>query len=177
MDITRWSTPKSDWLYSLQPKMEKLHKVRVVFTWPGTVCGSDHEFSLQNSRLNWRKQVKPLGHSVSVTQLYPTLRDPMDCSLLGSSVHARIPGWVAIPFSRGSFWPRNRTFVSYIAGGFFYGLSHQGSPKPFRYDLNQSLTIIQWRWQTDSRDHCWQWLQLWNLKMLAPWEESYGKPR
>ena len=24
MDITRWPTPKSDWLYSLQPKMEKL---------------------------------------------------------------------------------------------------------------------------------------------------------
>ena len=27
MDITRWSTLKSDWLYSLQPKMEKLHTV------------------------------------------------------------------------------------------------------------------------------------------------------
>ena len=27
MDITRWSTPKSDWLYSLQPKMEKLYAV------------------------------------------------------------------------------------------------------------------------------------------------------
>ena len=27
MDITRWSTPKSDWLYSLQPKMEKLYTV------------------------------------------------------------------------------------------------------------------------------------------------------
>ena len=27
MDIIRWSTPKSDWLYSLQPKMEKLHTV------------------------------------------------------------------------------------------------------------------------------------------------------
>ena len=27
MDITRWSTPKSDWLYSLQPKIEKLYKV------------------------------------------------------------------------------------------------------------------------------------------------------
>ena len=25
--ITRWSTPKSDWLYSLQPKMEKLYTV------------------------------------------------------------------------------------------------------------------------------------------------------
>ena len=27
MDITRWSTPKSDWLYSLQPKMWKLYTV------------------------------------------------------------------------------------------------------------------------------------------------------
>ena len=27
MDITRWSIPKSDWLYSLQPKMEKLFTV------------------------------------------------------------------------------------------------------------------------------------------------------
>ena len=26
-DITRWSTPKSDWLYSLQPKMEKFYTV------------------------------------------------------------------------------------------------------------------------------------------------------
>ena len=27
MDITRWSIPKSAWLYSLQPKMEKLYTV------------------------------------------------------------------------------------------------------------------------------------------------------
>ena len=27
IDITRWSIPKSDWLYSLQPKMEKLYTV------------------------------------------------------------------------------------------------------------------------------------------------------
>ena len=27
MNITRWLTPKSDWLYSLQPKMEKLYTV------------------------------------------------------------------------------------------------------------------------------------------------------
>ena len=27
MDITRWSIPKSDGLYSLQPKMEKLYTV------------------------------------------------------------------------------------------------------------------------------------------------------
>ena len=29
MDITTWSTPKSNWLYSLQPKMEKLYTVSI----------------------------------------------------------------------------------------------------------------------------------------------------
>ena len=42
-------------------------------------------------------------------QSYPTLCDPIDCSLPGSSVHgifqARIPEWVAISFSRGSSQP------------------------------------------------------------------------
>src|SRR5574337_1049995 len=33
MDITRWSTPKSDWLYSLQPKVEKLYTVSKNKTW------------------------------------------------------------------------------------------------------------------------------------------------
>ena len=41
-----------------------------------------------------------------LTQLCPTLDDPMDCSLPGSLVHgisqARILEWVAISFSRGS---------------------------------------------------------------------------
>ena len=33
MDITRWLTPKSDWFYSLQPKMEKLYTVSKNKTW------------------------------------------------------------------------------------------------------------------------------------------------
>ena len=41
------------------------------------------------------------------------LCDPMDCSSPGSSVHgilqAGIMEWVAIPFSRGSSQPRDRT--------------------------------------------------------------------
>ena len=49
--------------------------------------------------------------------------DAMDCSPPGSSVHgilqARILEWVAIPFSRGSLQPRDRTHVSCIAGRFF----------------------------------------------------------
>ena len=66
---------------------------------------------------------------VLVAQSRPTICDPMDCSP-GSSVHgilqARILEWVAIPFSRASFQPRDRTRVSHIAGRFFYHLNHQG---------------------------------------------------
>ena len=51
-------------------------------------------------------------------QLCPTLRDPMDCSLPGSSVHgnlqARMLEWVALPSFRGSSLPRERTHVSCI---------------------------------------------------------------
>ena len=47
------------------------------------------------------------------------LCDPMDCSPPGSSVHgilqARILECVAIPFSRGSSRPRDRTLVSCIS--------------------------------------------------------------
>ena len=32
---------------------------------------------------------------------------------------ARVPEWVATPFSRGSFWPRDRTLVTSTAGRFF----------------------------------------------------------
>ena len=47
----------------------------------------------------------------------------MDCSSSGSSVHgilqARILEWVAIPFSRGSSWPRGQTQVFCTVGRFF----------------------------------------------------------
>ena len=46
----------------------------------------------------------------------------MDGSLPGSSVHgilqARILEWISTSFSRGSSWPRDQTWVSYIAGSF-----------------------------------------------------------
>ena len=60
---------------------------------------------------------------VLVSQSCPTLCDPMDCSLPGSSVHgifrARILEWVAISFSKGSSLPKDRTQVSCTASRFF----------------------------------------------------------
>ena len=51
-------------------------------------------------------------------QLCPTLCDPMDHSLPGSSIHgilqARILEWFAISFSKGLSHPRGRACVSYL---------------------------------------------------------------
>ena len=63
------------------------------------------------------------GCEVKVAQSCPTLWDPMDCNLPGSSIHgifqARVPECVAISFSRGSSRPRDRTWLSHTAGRLF----------------------------------------------------------
>ena len=62
------------------------------------------------------------------TQSCPTLRDPMDCSLLGSSVHgifeARVLEWGAIAFSvvqatvtKILWFGVLNTFISHSSGG------------------------------------------------------------
>ena len=53
---------------------------------------------------------------VKVAQSCPTLCIPMDYPW---DSQARILEWVAVPFSRGSSQPRDRTQVSSIAGRFF----------------------------------------------------------
>ena len=53
-----------------------------------------------------------LAYQVTVTQLYPTLCDPINYTVYGI-LQARILKWVAFPFSR------DQTQVSLIAGGFF----------------------------------------------------------
>ena len=80
------------------------------------------------SQKKWLISFDPQKHrkkESEVTQSCPTLCDPIDCSLPGSSVHgifqAIVLEWIAISFSRGSSLPRDRTHISCISciGGFF----------------------------------------------------------
>ena len=77
-------------------------------------------------------QLKSRKVKVLVVQSYPILCNPRDCSPPCSSVHwilqTRIQEWVAIPSLRGSSWPKDWTWISYIAGRFFTVWAHQGSP-------------------------------------------------
>ena len=71
-----------------------------------------------------------------VAQSCLSLCNPMDCSLLGSSVHgifpARLLEWVAISFSRGSSQPRDQTQVSCIAGRCFTIWATREAPNHMR---------------------------------------------
>ena len=67
-----------------------------------------------------------------VTRSNPTLCDPIDYSLPGSSVHgifqARILKWVAISFSRGSSHPRDQTCISCISRQILYHWATREAP-------------------------------------------------
>ena len=53
INITRWSILKSDWLYSLRLKVEKLYTVSKNKT--GSYYGSDHELLIAKFRLKLKK--------------------------------------------------------------------------------------------------------------------------
>ena len=71
----------------------------------------------------WSKGTNFSYNKVLVTQLCPTLCDPMDYGPPGSSVHgslqARLLEMVAIPFSKGCSQPRDWTLIFCTAGRFF----------------------------------------------------------
>ena len=100
------------------------------------MCGRDPFFSLSSPLLLRHHKPAYLPASVLIkinliTQSCLTLWDPMDYSPPGSSVcgilQARILEWVAISFSRGSSWPRNRNLHLPHCRQILYHLSHQGS--------------------------------------------------
>ena len=85
----------------------------------------------------------------------------MDRSLPGSSVHwilqARILEWVAMPSSRGSPWPRDPTWVSYIAANSL--LLSQSLQK------SQLIEIIPLIWMSATRGQ-YLWLLILSLLRL-----------
>ena len=97
------------------------------------------------------------GHILYIFRLYvclvtwscPTLWDPMDCSLPGSSVHGILQvitlEWVDISSSRGSSRARDQTCdscVSCTAGGFFMA-EPSGNPRMFRLYNTISFKVVQ----------------------------------
>ena len=107
---------------------------RPLWPWdfPGKNTGVGCHFLLQgifptqgsNLGLLYCRQIGDANNRSCVcAQSCPALCNPMDYSPPGSSVHGifqtRILEQVVICFPRGSSWPRDLTYISCVAGGFF----------------------------------------------------------
>ena len=111
-----------------------------------------------------------------VAQSCPTLWDPMDCSLPGSSVHtifqARILEWLAISFSRVSSWPTDWTQVFHIVGRHFTiwatreVLRHED--KALQRMFHQHPHCIKSKPSSESLDTTWMYLLVVLLLWLNP---------
>ena len=78
-----------------------------------------------------------------------TLCDSMDGNPPGSSVHgilkARTLEWIATSFSRGSSWPRDSPWVSYVScvgRWILYHQHHLGSPKWNIFEYKQYRMMV-----------------------------------
>ena len=95
----------------------------VILKWIRNSQDTQDARELKNEPLTFMLMCTARQVKMSVAQSCPTLCDSTDCSLPGYFVpgvfQARILEWVAISFSRGSSWPRDRTWVFHTAGRFF----------------------------------------------------------
>ena len=129
--LTRWCirrllppqrSPPSAWRCSAQ----KTQKNQM---WPSDGTATQHSYALREPQSS---AVFSARTHAQALQLHLTLCDPMDCSLLSSSVRgilqARILEWVAISSPRGSSQTKDLTHISCpscIAGSFSYTKAEQ----------------------------------------------------
>ena len=131
-----------------------------VSTWPFlNVCTGEREKKRESvcvcALASFESLLDYYERMCSVAKSNPTLCNPTDYSTPGFSVHgisqARILAWVAISFSRGSSWPRDRTCVSCIGRWILYPwaareahmntliLSDQGPTRTASLNINDFL--------------------------------------
>ena len=108
---------------SVQPHRQQPTRVPCPWDSPGKNTGVGCHFLLQSMKVKNEREV---------AQLCPTLSDPMDCSLPGSSIHgifqARVLEWGAIAFSEHLPWGETISLEPKLLV-FFRSLTEQGKGK------------------------------------------------
>ena len=99
------------------------------------VCKTDKQ---QGPTVQHRELHSMKGKEKWVTQSCLTLCDPMEYTVHGI-LQPRILKWVAVPFSSGSYWPRNWTGISCITGEFFTSWATSSA----QFSSLQSLSRVQ----------------------------------
>ena len=133
-----------------------------ILAWRGAWWATVHEFKMSRIQVKW----KSLSHVWLCESINYTVQ---------GILQARILEWVAYPFSRGSFWLRNRTGVSCIAGGFFtnWAIRKAQTSSP-QLNLSQKcfcffqISYPYWKWWSfHIVIHISSWSASWEICMQA----------
>ena len=118
---------------------------------PAMCWGQEETEEKGRPLLTGRWQVQ--SATVHAGSVGPTLCDPMNCSLLGTSVHgifqARILDWVAIAFSKGYSRHRDQTriaYISHIGMQILYYECQPGKPSISKGTYLPGLSWVTERW-------------------------------
>jgi len=135
----------------VKPHRRQLTRLPCPWDSPGKNTGVSCHFLLQCRKVKSESEV---------AQLCPTLSDPMEYSLPGSSVHgifqARVLEWGAIAFSDSPFYlhnsPKKRSFFRISTAGFmhFYGASLLSSSNQSCDQQDLWLVLSNSAWNADS---------------------------
>ena len=147
--VTKRPTWLSDWTTSCHSTLKIHHRVNVIrFLW--------NTFRDLKVSPYAPTKVLILQCKVKVTQLCPTLYNPMDYTV-HEILQTRILEWVAFPFSRGSSQPRDWTQISHTAGRFFTSWTIREAQEYW----SGSLSLLQWIFPTQESNqgllHC-RWI-------------------
>ena len=170
-----WCKPRSLWWYCLWSLGKKMGKpAGPGVDWP-EFKGCLHSWLAAPSLVFNFLRLAIKGLCIRHAQSCLTGCDPMDFSLSGSSVHgifqARILERVAMPSSRESSWPRDRTFIFCIGRQVIYLLNHWGFPRGCG-EPPKSPGIKKWALLSHSKCYSTH-LDMWIPLML--WTPLYGR--
>ena len=130
MDITRWLTLNSDWLYSLQLKMEKLYTGSKNKTGSWLWLRSWTPYCQIQTSLEESGENHWTSHFSSVAQLCLTVCEPMSCSTPGLPVHHQLLELA-------------QTHVHGV-GDAIQPSYHLSSPSPPVFNLSQHQGLFKW---------------------------------
>ena len=169
--IKQRDTPHSSWPWNSQEIWSHI----VSLNWNLRMTFSNH---LNPSYLEWWKSFFfffVLSSCCLVAKSSLTLCDPMVSSPPGSCVHgilqATILEWVAIPFSRGSPWPRDWTRPPELSSGFFTAEPPK-SRSCQEWHSKVTLSCMSRAWCLNRHQHTWKGRLSHHLRHRFHWKLS-----
>ena len=130
----------------------------------------------QTAKVEKLEKWVPHEVKVKVAQSCLTPCHPIDYTVHGI-LQARILEWLAVPFSRESFQPRDQIQVSHIAGRFFISWATRGAQKLTTYQKTCHFEELSSLILLNNNESFFDWIvtcdKKWTVYYTQPWQAQW----